>query len=131
MRMVEFLIHSSGVTPEGWYHLNQRMPSGQIVYGPKYVPIMDRPYMKGYRTHPELTSRGTLPYYAAGAFVAATGVYLVSLPFTVATAQYPLIAGPQYQSAMSGQLGIGSSALNMRKPQSLTELFSWEYWRGY
>jgi len=129
LEMVEFLLHASGVTTQEIYHLNQRMPHGQIVYGPKKLPFMDRPYMEGYKTYPELSRRGGPFTYALAAAVAVPLV--VSYPFVTATANYPLIAGAQYQSAMSGQIGIGSSALNMRKPSSLAQVFTWEYWQGY
>jgi len=124
--MLEFLLHTQGYDVT---HLNMRAPHGQIVYGPRKLPFMDRPYMEGYKTHPELSRRGgPLTYYAVGS---AIGVTAIALPFVTATAQYPELAGPQYQSAMSGQMGIGSSALTMQKPKSLAQVFTWEYWQGY
>lgn len=127
--MVEFLLHASGVTTQEMIHLNQRMPHGQIVYGPKYVPKHLRPMFEGHKTYPEL-SRQYSPLFGAMARVAAPPL-LVAYPFVTATAHYPLIAGAQYQSAMSGQIGIGSSALNMRKPESWQEVFTLSYWQGY
>jgi hypothetical protein len=126
--MLEFLLHTQGYDTIG---LKQSMPRGQWVYGPKYVPIMERPYMQGYKTYPELTRRGPLPLYVAAGVTVGTGIYLTTLPFTVATAQYPEVAGRQYQSASTGQMSIGSSALNMQKPTSLKQVFTWSYWRGY
>lgn len=46
----------------------------------------------------------------------------------VATKKYPRIAGPQYQSAMTGQPSIGGSILSKRTASSWKELFSAEYW---
>ncbi len=107
--MLEFLLHTQGY--ELPPHLNMRMPHGQIVYGPKTLPFMDRPYMEGYKTYPELSRRGgPATYYVAGSAMAVTAV---ALPFAVATATYPEVAGPQYQSAMSGQMGIGSAGTDL------------------
>ncbi len=112
--MLEFLLHTQGYDTIG---VRQTMPKGQWVYGPKYVPIMDRPYMQGYKTYPELTRRGTLPLYAAAGFTVGTAVYLTALPFMVATATYPKVSGPQYQSAMSGQMSGSDPNLLFGKPQ--------------
>lgn len=43
-------------------------------------------------------------------------------------AKMPEYAGPQYQSAMTGQPSIGGSILNKRTATSWKELFSAEYW---
>lgn len=40
----------------------------------------------------------------------------------------PEIAGPQYQSAMTGQPNIGGSALNKKSAKSWSEFFSPSYW---
>lgn len=40
----------------------------------------------------------------------------------------PEIAGPQYQSAMTGQPSIGGSALHKRPAKSWKEFFSASYW---
>lgn len=45
-----------------------------------------------------------------------------------ATAKYPKVAGPQYQTAMTGQPAIGGSALYKAPASSWSELFSLEYW---
>ena len=125
--MFEFVF--SQATGHDIHYLNMRAPHGQIVYGSKYVPRHLRPMFEGHKTYPELSRRYS-PVIGAMARVVAPPL-LVAYPFVTATAHYPLIAGPQYQSAMSGQFGIGSSALNMRKPSSISEVFTWEYWRGY
>ncbi len=107
--MVEFILHTQGydIPP----HLKMRMPHGQIVYGPRTLPFMDRPYMEGYKTYPELSRRGGPMTYGLAATV---GIPLVvAYPFVTATAHYPDIAGPQYQSAMSGQMGIGSAGTDL------------------
>lgn len=52
--------------------------------------------------------------------VPAVGLYQVM--------NVPEVAGPQYQSAMTGQPSIGGSALNKRPAKSLSEFFSLEYW---
>ena len=109
--------------------LGMRAPHGQIVYGEKYVPRHLRPMFEGHKTYPELSRRYS-PVFAGAVRVVAPPL-LVAYPFVTATAHYPEVAGPQYQSAMSGQMGIGSSALNMRKPESISELFTWSFWQGY
>jgi hypothetical protein len=110
-------------------YLSMRAPHGQTVYGPRKLAFMDRPYMEGYKTYPELSRRGGPgTYYVLGTAAAVTAV---ALPFAVATAKYPDVSGPQYQSAMSGQMGIGSSALNMRKTKKPSDFFTWSYWQGY
>lgn len=43
-------------------------------------------------------------------------------------AKMPEYAGPQYQSAMTGQPSIGGSALNKRAAKSWREFFSAGYW---
>lgn len=106
-----------------------RAPYGQIVYGEKYVPRHLRPMFEGHKTYPELSRRYS-PVFAGAARVVGPPL-LVSYPFVTATAHYPEVAGPQYQSAMSGQMGIGSSALTMQKPTSIREVFTWGYWQGY
>jgi hypothetical protein len=81
MKMIEFLIHSSGVTPDGWFHLSQRMPSGQIIIDPKSRPvhwsqrhmheIMQRFPQSHYRQYPQYSKPAmgsitmTSAYYAA------------------------------------------------------------------
>lgn len=42
--------------------------------------------------------------------------------------KYPSIAGPQYQSAMSGQPTIGAAALDKAPASSWSEFLSLEYW---
>lgn len=55
---------------------------------------------------------------------------LVGVPVLaiLATEKYPRVAGPQYQSAMTGQPSIGGSILSKRTASSWKELFSAEYW---
>lgn len=55
---------------------------------------------------------------------------LVAVPAAIAYVgtRYPEVAGPQYQTAMSGQPSIGGSILNKRSSKSWKELFSAEYW---
>ena len=52
--------------------------------------------------------------------VPALGIYQVM--------NTPEIAGPQYQSAMTGQPNIGGSALNKKPAKSWSEFFSRSYW---
>lgn len=47
------------------------------------------------------------------------------------TAEWPTVAGPQYQSAITGQPSIGSTVLDKPAADSWSDLFSLEYWRGY
>ena len=104
--MFEFLFHS--ITGHDYDILPPaRTPYGQIVYGEKYVPRHLRPMFEGHKTYPHL-SRQYSPVIAAGVRVVAPPL-LAAYPFVTATAHYPEVAGPQYQSAMSGQMGIGSA----------------------
>ena len=126
--MFEFLFHS--VTGHDYDVLPPaRTPYGQIVYGPKYVPRHLRPMFEGHKTYPELSRRYSP--VIAGAFRVVVPPLLVAYPFITATAHYPDVAGRQYQSASTGQMSIGSSALNMRKPKSIREVFTMRYWQGY
>jgi len=78
-----------------------RMPRGQIVYGPKYVPRHLRPMFEGHKTYPELSRRYSPVIAGAGRVIAPP--LLVAYPFVTATAHYPDVASKQYQSAMTGQ----------------------------
>ncbi len=124
--IVEFYFKAFGIDlPET---LHMRAPSGETVLNPR--PL--HPHGPGYSTHPELSR----PFYAAASayafhnpYVAGIGVSAVPAALIVsATAAYPTVAGPQYQSSISGQMGIGSSALSIAPARSFKELFSWEYW---
>jgi len=55
---------------------------------------------------------------------------LVAVPASIAYVgmKYPEVAGPQYQSAMTGQPTIGGSILNKRTSSSWKEFFSADYW---
>ncbi len=83
----------------------------------------------GHKTYPSLSrpAYGYLMYQASPALP----ILIPAAGILAATDVFPTVAGPQYQSAISGQVGIGSSALNMRKADSWQELFTWSYWRGY
>ncbi len=106
--MFEFILHTQGYDVPT---LNMRAPHGQIVYGPRTLPYMDRPLFEGHKTYPELSRRGGPLTYRLVAGVAIPLV--VAYPFVTVTAHYPDIAGPQYQSAMSGQMGIGSAGTDL------------------
>jgi phosphoribosylcarboxyaminoimidazole (NCAIR) mutase len=90
--------------------------------------------------HPSLQTYGKRVGSPIAAYTRAvaqgTPLAVVSIPavsvvgMVAATATYPEVAGPQYQSAMSGQMSIGSSALNMPRVESWTDFFSWSYWSG-
>ncbi len=99
-------------------------------FGPRTPRPTVSPYGPHYRMHPELSR----PAY--GIIMARSTPYLATtaLPAYVAvsaTEAYPHISGPMYQSAISGQVGIGSSALSMQPVSSWKQLFSWSYWQGY
>jgi hypothetical protein len=127
--MMEFMLYISGYTSD-FEVLHMRSPTGETVLNPR--PL--HPHGPGYATHPELSR----PVYAAASayafhnpYVAGIGVSAVPAVVAVmATSAYPEVAGPQYQSAMSGQMSIGSSALNMPRVESWTDFFSWSYWSG-
>ena len=68
----------------------------------------------GYSMHPELTrptrTAGMVNFYhSAPALAGGAGLAVPAYLMATATAAYPEVAGPQYQSAMSGQFGIGSA----------------------
>jgi hypothetical protein len=83
----------------------------------------------GHKTCPSLSRPvyGILMAEAAPAWPVIVPIILG----TAATDVFPTVAGPQYQSAMSGQVGIGSSALQMDPVEHWTDFFTWSYWRGY
>ncbi len=127
--MFEFMIHLAGYESPLGIEYNP-MTTYRHFGAPRNVPMMDRPFGPGYQTHPHLSR----PVYA-GAVVTgvpsvAAGLTATVYPFVLATATHPEVAGPQYQSAMSGQISIGSSALNMPRTESWTDFFSWSYWSG-
>lgn len=74
--------------------------------------------------------------FAVGKHVALRPITkITSSPFVVVPAvaiyqvmNIPEIAGPQYQSAMTGQLNIGGSALHKSPAKSWKEFFSPDYW---
>ena len=102
---------------------------------PEPVSRFHRPFAPGYSMHPELTrptrTAGLANFYYSGLAPAVAGGALLAVPaygMVTATAAYPTVAGPQYQSASSGQMSIGSSALNIQPASSWKQLFSWSYW---
>ena len=63
-----------------------------------------------------LTRVGYNPFVVVPASIAYVGM------------KYPEVAGPQYQSAMTGQPSIGGSILNKKTSSSWKEFFSADYW---
>ena len=104
--MFDFLLHVAFPNAEGLElaGFRQRAPHGHIVYGPKHVPKHMRPMFPGHQTYPhrpELHQRYS-PVFA-GAARTVIPPLLVAYPFVTATAQYPQVAGKQYQSSITGQ----------------------------
>jgi hypothetical protein len=95
------------------------------------------PHGPGYSMHPELTRSNAAGLasvvYRASPAALVSGAAFVGplLLIPIATASYPAVAGPQYQSAMSGQMNIGSSAFALKKWEHWTDPFTWSYWQGY
>jgi hypothetical protein len=130
--------HAFGIEiPE---HLHMRAPKGATVLDPKlsrsHLGEMARRFPDArYAYHPELsrpnpTALGAW-FYQGMPSTPLAGVVSLAVPavfMASATAAYPTVAGPQYQSAISGQVGIGSSSLNIQPASSWKQLFSWSYW---
>ena len=96
---------------------------------PKWAPSDIHPWNKRgyhYTTLPQHTRPGIAVMSSRAAPVVA-----VPASFILATASFPEVAGPMYQSSMSGQVGIGSAALSMQPAEHWTDLFTFSYWRGY
>ena len=135
--------HAFGIEiPE---HLHMRAPKGATVIDPKqsrgHVGEIARRFPDArYAYHPELsrpnpTALGAWFYQGMPStpLAGATVLAVPAVGMVSATASYPHVAGPQYQSAMSGQVGIGSSASPMiygGGASSWKQLFSWSYWSG-
>jgi len=134
--IVEFYFKAFGIElPET---LHMRAPRGETVIDPHrgrgHVGEMARRFPDArYAYHPEL-SRSNLGSPMAGIYSnapALAGAAALAIPaylMATSTAVYPTVAGPQYQSAASGQPGIGSSALSIEPASTWEEFFSWSYW---
>jgi hypothetical protein len=126
--------------PVEWVRDTITIASGARLLGMLDDAKISRHY-RDIARHPTLQHYGKRIGSPVAAYTRAlaqgTPMAVASIPITAvagmvaATVYYPEFAGPQYQSAMSGQMGIGSSALNMQKPTSIREVFTWEYWQGY
>jgi len=135
--VIDFYFHAFGIDLPDTLHM--RAPKGATILNPNsrsrgHVSEMARRFPDArYAYHPELSRSnltGPLAFiYANPKPVGGAAVVLAPALFIAsATAVYPTVAGPQYQSAASGQPGIGSSALNVQPASSWKELFSWSYW---
>ena len=122
------------------FTFGMKAPSGEIVWDPKRAKPtrMERYHARHFPNSMYdfgrniQTSGGTNIRPAIVGAYAAAGVYAVSLPFLMATATYPQVSGPQFQSSISGQPSIGGDIYTLSTPaSSWQELFSWSYWRGY
>jgi len=130
--MFEFMLRSAGF--ELGIDYNPFNPYTHIG-APEAISRFHRPFGPGYSMHPELTrptrAFGLAKFYHSGFAPAVAGAAGLAVPaylMATATAVYPTVAGPQYQSSASGQVGIGSSALSIEPAGSWKELFSWSYW---
>ena len=103
---------------------------------PKPLNRLDRPFAPGYSTHPEL-SRSPMAavnawYYTNQSAVLGAGSLLVPAYFmAAATHDFPHVAGPQYQSAASGQPGIGSAGHNLIYNPGSLERSNQRLWREF
>ena len=124
--LVEFMFHLHGLELPEFLHM--RAPTGATILDPKPA----HPFGHGYRMHPELSRpvyAGVSAYAFHNPYVAGIGVSAVpAVGVVMATSAYPEVAGPQYQSAMSGQMSIGSSAMNLPKRSDSRDYFTWSYW---
>jgi hypothetical protein len=132
--MAEFLIHVVGYDSPLGIEYNPMNPYRHFG-APKLVPRLDRPYrFRGgyYETLPQHSRPGVPAMLASRGFTTSVvAPVAVAWPFAMATTAYPQVAGPQYQSAMSGQMNIGSAALNLPKRSDPRDYFKWSYWQGY
>jgi hypothetical protein len=55
-------------------------------------------------------------------------IVVAPVAMAVMAKKYPEIAGPQYQSAMTGQPTIGGAALDKAPASSWSQFFSLDYW---
>jgi len=131
LEMFEFALRLAGI--ENTYDFNP-LTSYSHYGAPEPLRHFHRNiHGSGYSMHPELTrptrTAGMVNIYHAGpALAGAAALAIPAYLMASATAAYPTVAGPQYQSAASGQVGIGSSALSIEPASSWKELFSWDYW---
>ena len=109
--MFEFMLRSAGY--EIGIDFNPFNPYTHLG-APEPVSRFHRPFAPGYSMHPELTrptrTVGLASIYHSGVAPALAGGALLAVPaygMASATAVYPTVAGPQYQSAMTGNVGIG------------------------
>ncbi len=131
--MLQFVLETQGISVPHIDMLYMQSPQGATIIDPK-VPWYERHVhemgqrfpQSHYRYHPELTAgRGS----GMAAFVYArssslAGASIVAIPAylaVTATASYPTVAGPQYQSSMSGQPSIGVDLQTLIEPG----LFDW------
>ncbi len=135
--VIDFYFHAFGIDLPELLHM--KAPRGETVLNPNsrtsgHVSEMARRFPDArYAYHPELSrSNITGPIawvYANPKPVGGAAVVLApAVGIVAATSVYPTVAGPQYQSAMSGQMSIGSSALNMPHRDDWRDYFTWSYW---
>ncbi len=145
--MFEFIYRTSGLPqPRQHYLLDRLNPMSPYThYGaPKPLTRFEKfntnPHGPGYSMHPELTRRNIAApvAYLAGVspatYAAVAGFIGPVFLMATATVAYPEVAGPQWQSAMSGQPNIGSSVWSVMgsgQPEHWTDAFTWSYWQGY
>ena len=126
--------------PVEWIRESITIASGAKLLGMLDDAKIARHY-KEIGRHPSLQQYGKRMGSPIAAYTRAlaqgTPIAVVSVPATAvvgmvaATAHYPEVAGRQYQSASTGQMSIGSSALNMQKPDRIRDVFTMSYWQGY
>ncbi len=104
--MFEFAIHLAGYDSPLGLECNP-MTSYRHFGAPKNVPRIDRPWAPGYNAYPHLSRPAYAGAVATGFPSVVAGLTAVTYPFVWATASYPQVAGPQYQSAMTANVGIG------------------------
>lgn len=121
------------------FTLGMRAPHGEIVWDPKRAKPtrMERYHARHFPNsvydfgrNIQISGGTNIRPFVVGTYVAA-GVYAVSLPFLMATATYPQVSGPQYQSAMSGQMGIGSGGYDLIYNPGSFQRSSQSLWDDY
>jgi len=93
----------------------------------------------GYSMHPELTRPSRTAglaniYYSAPALGGAAALSLVGASILYTSVVIPETSTATRQSGVTGQPTIGTAGTDIiygEDPESILDLFSWSYWRGY
>lgn len=140
--LVEFYFKAFGIDlPET---LHMRAPSGETVIDPHrgrgHVGEMARRFPDArYAYHPELSRSNfgrpmAAIYYNAPA-LAGLGVSAIApASILITSVVIPQTSTATRQSGVTGQPTIGSAGTELiygQDPESIWDVFTWSYWRGY